>query len=89
MKIYHNENTRQLIVTTAKFALSVYLQSDEAPEKKALELLEIYDKAPASLSTCPPIEHTTPAKLLPNEEGPQPELPPNPIDPDDPTANYL
>jgi len=69
MKIYYNADTRQLIIIEQETAVSIYLQSDETPARKAEEIIKAFHENPKNVSICRQIipDHT--GNLLPVEEG--------------------
>lgn len=69
MRIFYNPDIRQLIVFENKYAFSVYLQSNEQPLEKAIELIDKYSEFPKDMSTCQEIEHDERGHLLPVEDG--------------------
>jgi hypothetical protein len=71
MQIFHNAETRQMIVTIENQAFSVFLQADETPKKKAGLLLAAHDANPANISTCEEIDLTIGEPQLPVEDGPK------------------
>lgn len=73
MKIFHNPETRQMIVAQGKQAFSVFLQADETPIKKVADLVTAYEADNANLSVCEEIILDNDGNLLPVEQGPPPD----------------
>lgn len=74
MKIYYNETTRQLIVTNRDYAMSVYLQKDERPVEKGVDLLDIYADHPENISICREILPDGSGQLAPHVKVPKPHV---------------
>jgi len=71
MRIFHNPGTRQMIVVTDDFACSVFLQANETPEAKAIEVMRAYQTDHTNVSVCPETDLGNTGDSLPEEHGPE------------------
>lgn len=73
MQLFYNPDIRMLIIVENGKAMSMYLQADETPARKAEEVIKAYHENPANITTCDEIIQRVDDDPLPTEDGPKEE----------------